>query len=294
MIVGKLVEIAGIEHTTAIAHGCHAAGSTRFDVAAHALNPAIRVIAPAREWGMTRSEQAEYARARGITAPAGLPAHYRVDVNLWGRSIAGGPLDDPWAEPPEEVYALTKPASECPGVPAYVEIAFDRGVPAAINGVEMPLLDLIASLTIIAAAHGVGRVDTVGGRPAGLTSRVVHEAPAAVILHQAHAELQHMVTSREADRFSGTVGLEYREAILGSLWYTPFREALDAYVERIQERVTGSVRLKLFKGGSSIVGRRSPNAADGPKPDTGSRDRSAGVFKSFERPGAGKSSAVTR
>ena len=290
LLVGKLVEVADIEHAPAIAHGCHVEGSVRFDVIARGLGPALKVLAPSREWGLKRSEQVEYARSHGIPVPAPDNGPYRADVNLWGRSAAGGVLDDPWTEAPEDAFALTKPAAECPDTPAHVEIAFARGVPAAINGVEMPLLDLIASLTTIAAAHGVGRVDTAGGQLAGLKPRVVHEAPAAVILHQAHADLQQMVTTRDADRVSRSVGQDYRDAILGGLWFTPLREALDAYVQTTQERVTGAVRLKLFKGGCSIVGRRSPNALDALGRPLGaavpSKAAPAGVVRVFGRPDA--------
>ena len=260
LIVGKLMEVAGIEQAPAIAHGC-TEGSERFDLTARALNASVRSIAPSLDRGMTRSEEVENARARGIPVPATAEGPYRTDVNLWGRSIAGGVLDDPWAEAPEDVYTLTKPAALCPDVAAYVEVSFERGVPAAINGVEMPLLDLMASLATIAGAHGVGRVDAAANRDAA-GRRMVYEAPAAVVLHQAHAELQRMVTTREADRFSHIVGLQYRDVVQDGQWFTPLREALDACVQTVQERVTGTIRLKLFKGGSTIVGRRSPHAVE--------------------------------
>ena len=283
-----------MEHSPAMAHGCHAEGSVRFDALAHALNPALKVVAPAREWATTRAEQLEYAKSRDISVPAVEP--YRTDASLWGRSAAGGVLDDAWTEPPEGVYTLTKPAAACPDAEAYVEVAFDRGVPTAINGVEMPILDLIASLTTIAAAHGVGRIDAVRGRPAGLNPRIVHEAPAAVILHQAHAELQQLVTSRDADSFSRIVGLQYREAILDGQWFSPLREALDAYVRNLQEHVTGTVRLKLFKGASASVGRRSPNAlVHSPKDAAEKHDKaSATVINAFGRPAASKPPVGTR
>jgi argininosuccinate synthase len=287
LVVSKLVEVAGMEHSPAMAHGCHAEGSVRFDVLAHALNPALKVVAPAREWATTRAEQIEYAKSRDISVPP--VEHERTDASLWGRSVAGGVLDDAWTEPPERVYTLTKPAAACPDAGVYVEVAFDRGVPTAINGVEMPILELIASLTTIAAAHGVGRIDAVRGRPAGLNPRIVHEAPAAVILHQAHAELQQLVTSRDADSFSRIVGLQYREAILDGQWFSPLREALDAYVKNMQEHVTGTVRLKLFKGTSSSVGRRSPNALVHSARDAEKHDKAPGtVISAFGRPGASK------
>jgi argininosuccinate synthase len=261
LLVGKLVEVAGIERAPAIAHGCHADGSARFAVLAGGLRPALEVIAPAREWGLTRPEQTEHARSHGIPVPPAGPSRYLADVNLWGRSVSGGVLDDLWTEAPEDVFSLTRPAADCPDNAAHVEIMFERGVPAAINGVEMPLVELLASLTTIAGAHGVGRVDSAGG-PAGSLRRVVHEAPAAVILHQAHADLQRLVSSGDAHRMSAVVSQEYRDVILGGRWFTPLRESLDAYVQKTQERVTGTVRLSLFKGGCSIAGRQSPHALD--------------------------------
>ena len=262
LIARKLVEIANIEQAPAIAHGCTAGGNdqVRLEVAARALNPAIQVIAPACEWGITQPEEIEYARAHAIPVPATIESPYRIDANLWGRAIQFGVLEELWTEPPEDIYTLTKSPAECLEQPAYVEIAFDRGVPTEINGVEMPLLDLIGSLATIAGAHGVGRIDMVENRLVGIKSREVYEAPAAVVLHAAHKELQQMVTTRDADRFARTVSLQYVDTVCDGLWFTPLREALDAYVDKVQERVTGVIRMKLFKGGCGIVGRRSPFA----------------------------------
>jgi argininosuccinate synthase len=262
LIAQKLVEIAEIEEATAIAHGCTAKGNdqVRIDATIRALNPAIKVIAPARDWGMTRSEEIEYARERHVPLPAAAERPYSTDSNLWGRSIECGILEDPWTEPPEDIYTLTKSPRECPDEPAYVEIAFDRGVPTAINGIAMPFVDLIGSLTIIAGAHGVGRIDMVENRLVGIKSREVYEAPAAVVLHAAHKEVQKLVTTRDLDRFARGVSLQYADIVYGGLWFSPLRQALDAFVDNVQERVTGIVRLKLFKGDCRIVGRRSPHA----------------------------------
>ena len=262
LIGQKLVEIAEIEQATAIAHGCTGKGNdqVRLDVTTRALNPKLKIIAPARDWGMTRPEEIEYAKQRNIPVPATVASPYSTDSNLWGRSIECGILEDPWQEPPEEIYALTKSPAECPDEPAYVEIAFERGVPSAINGVPMPLLDLIASLGTIAGAHGVGRIDMVENRLVGIKSREIYEAPAAAVLHAAHKELQKLVTTKDLERLSRFVSLQYADLIYNGLWFTPTREALDAFVEKVQERVTGVIRLKLFKGDSRIVGRKSPYA----------------------------------
>jgi argininosuccinate synthase len=261
LIARKLVEIAAIEQAATIAHGSTAKGSdqARLDITIRALNPALMVIAPARDWGMTRSEEIEYARTRGVPLPA-LDSPYSTDANLWGRSVECGVLDDPWREPPEEIYTLTRRPAECPDEAAYVEVTFERGVPTAINGVAMPVVELIASLGTIAGAHGVGRIDMVENRLVGIKSREIYEAPAAVILHLAHKELQRMVTTKDADRFSRAVSLQYADLVYNGLWCTPLREALDAYVAQVQERVSGVIRLKLFKGDCRVVGRTSPFA----------------------------------
>ena len=262
LIARKLVEIAGIEGAAAVAHGCTDKGNdqVRLDIAARTLNPAIVVIAPARDWGMTRSEEIEYARKRGISVAATIDSPYSIDANLWGRSIECGVLEDPWIEPPEEIYTLTKRPVDCPDEAAYVEVTFERGVPTAINGVAMPLVELIASLGTIAGAHGAGRIDMLENRLVGIKSREVYEAPAALVLHMAHKELQRMVTTKDADRFSGSVSLQYADIVYNGLWFTPLREALDAYVAKVQERVSGVIRVKLFKGDCRVVGRKSPFA----------------------------------
>ena len=262
LIARKLVEIAAIEQAVAIAHGCTGNGhdEVRLDIAARALSPAITVIAPARDWAMTRSEEIEYGRERGVFVPATVDAPYRTDANLWGRSIECRVLDNSWTEPPEEIYTLTRRPVECPDEAAYVDMTFERGVPTAINGVAMPLVELIASLGTICGAHGVGRMDVAENRLVGITSRDICEAPAAVVLHIAHEELQRMVTTKDADRFSHAVSLQYADIVDNGLWFTPLREALDAYVAKVQERVSGVIRVTLFKGDCRVVGRTSPFA----------------------------------
>jgi argininosuccinate synthase len=262
LIAQKLVEIADIERAISVAHGCTGKGNdqVRLDVTTRALRPDLKVIAPARDWGMTRLEEIEYARNRGVVVPATAGSPYSTDSNIWGRSIECGVLEDPWCEPPAAIYTLTKAPEECPAEPAYVEIAFDRGVPVAVNGVAMPLLDLIASLGTIAGAHGVGRIDMVENRLVGIKSREIYEAPAATLLHTAHRELQKLVSSRDLDRVARLVSDYYADLIYNGLWFTPLREALDAFVEKVQERVTGVVRLKLFKGDCHIVGRKSAHS----------------------------------
>ncbi|HEY7473687.1 MAG TPA: argininosuccinate synthase [Vicinamibacterales bacterium] len=262
LISKHLVEIARIEGATAIAHGCTGKGNdqVRMDVSARALEPSIKVIAPARIWGLTRPEEIEYARQRGIPVPATVDSPYSTDSNLWGRSIECGCLEDPWQEPPEEIYTLTKSPADSPGTPAYVEIEFAGGVPVKINGVAMSLVELIQSLETIAGDHGVGRVDMVENRLVGIKSREIYEAPAAVALHAAHRELQKFVTPRDLERLTAELGVKYADLVYNGLWYTPTREAIDALVAKVQEKVSGIIRLKFFKGDCRVVGRKSPNA----------------------------------
>ena len=258
LIAKHLVDIARIEGATAVAHGCTGKGNdqVRFDVSVRALDPAIAVIVPARQWGFTRPEEVEYARQRGIPVPANGP--FSTDVNLWGRSIGCGVLEDPWQEPPEDAYLLTKAPAETPDIPAYVDVTFEKGVPVAISGIPMPLVELISSLATIAGAHGVGRIDLVENRLVGIKSREVYEAPAAVALHLAHRELQNFVTPRDLTRLTADLGVQYADLVYNGLWHSPTRAAIDALVQKVQETVTGVVRLKFFKGDCRVVGRSSP------------------------------------
>jgi argininosuccinate synthase len=262
LIAKKLVEIAHMENAAAIAHGCTGKGNdqVRIDVSARAIDPSIGVIAPAREWGMTRPEEIAYARARHVSVPTTIASPYSTDQNLWGRSIECGVLEDPWCEPPEDIYTLTKAPAEAPAVPAYVEIEWQEGVPTAINGVEMPLVELINSLETIAGVHGVGRIDMMENRLVGIKSREIYEAPAGLLLHLAHRELEGLVIPRDLQRLKHRLSQEYADIVYNGLWFSPTRSALDAFMQNIQPRVTGTIRLKLYKGDCRIVGRKSPFA----------------------------------
>ena len=185
---------------------------------------------------------------------------YSTDQNLWGRSIEAGELEDPWNEPPDEIYTLTKSPAHAPDTPAYVEIEWEKGVPIAINGIAMPLTELIDSLETIAGVHGVGRIDMVENRLVGIKSREIYEAPAAIVLHTAHRDLEGLVISRDLQRLKQRLSQEYADCIYNGLWFSPTREALDAFVQNVQQRVSGTVRLKLFKGDCRVVGRKSPFA----------------------------------
>jgi len=260
LIAKKLAEIAGIEGTQAVAHGCTGKGNdqARIEVSVRALMPGARIVAPAREWGMTRLQEIEYARERGIPVAVTPATPFSTDSNLWGRSIQCGVLEDPWVEPPAGVYTLTKDPADCPDAPAYLELQFEAGVPVAVNGIAMPFVDLIASVGTIAGAHGVGRIDMVENRLVGIKSREVYEAPSAVVLHVAHRELEGLVSPRDLLRMKQEMGVNYADMVYDGLWHSPVREAMDAFVAKVQERVTGVVRVRLFKGSAHVVGRTSP------------------------------------
>jgi argininosuccinate synthase len=210
---------------------------------------------------MSGSEELQYAQQRHIPVPPVEAAHV-THANLWGRSIECTKPDDLWIEPPPGIYALTRPPQDCPGQPAYIEIEFERGVPVRANGIEMTLLEMIESLETIAGTHGVGRIDVIEQRVTGRPSRKLYEAPAAVVLHAAHRELEKLVIPRDLERLTHTLGRTYADLVYGGEWFSQTREAIDGLTAAIQPRVTGSVRLKLFKGDCQVVGRRSPFAPD--------------------------------
>jgi argininosuccinate synthase len=268
LIAKKLVEIAKMEGARIVAHGCNgkANDELRLELGVKALDPSLTVLAPARMWGMSRDQEVEYARARRISIPTPAEGPYTVDTNLWGRSIERGVLEDPWQESPEDIYALTRSPRDCPDEPAYVEVEFDTGVPLRANGIEMPLVELIESVETIAGAHGVGRIDMVENATTGAKSREIYEAPAAVVLHTAQSELQKLVIPRELERLAHDLGRAYADLAYNGRWFSPTREAIDAFMGTIQPRVTGAVRLKLFKGDCRVVGRRSPMALDESRP----------------------------
>jgi argininosuccinate synthase len=262
LIARHLVAIARMERATAVAHGCTGKDNDQvgLDISVRALDASLELIAPAREWKMSRSDEIEYARLHDIPVPVTIASPYSIDSNLWGRSIECGVLEDAWNEPPEDIYTLTRSPHHCPDEPAHIEIDFDRGVPVRANGIDMAPVELIESLETIAGAHGVGRIDMMENRLMGIKSREIYEAPAAVVLHAAHRELEKLVIPRDLERIKQDMGRVYADTVYNGLWFSPTREAIDAFVAAIQPRVTGSVRLKLFKGDCRVVGRRSDYA----------------------------------
>ena len=262
LIAQKLVEAARQEGATAVGHGSTGKGNdqVRFDVTVQALAPDLRIVAPVREWGMTREDEIAYAQRYDIPVPVTKESPYSIDENLWGRSIECGVLEDPWAEPPEEVFAWTKPADKTPDKPLYIEISFQRGEPVALDGRELGPAALVQSLNEAAGEHGVGRVDHLENRLVGFKSREVYEAPAATTLLRAHEALEQMTLSKDQLRLKARIAPEYADLIYNGLWYTAYHQDLAAYVASTQRFVTGTVRVRLHKGNCTVVGRRSPKA----------------------------------
>ena len=260
LIAAMLVQVARREGASAIAHGCTGKGNdqVRFDVATAALAPELQVVAPVREWGMNRDDEIEYATKHGIEVPATVSSPYSTDENLWGRSIEAGVLEDPWAEPPSDVYAWTKDPRDCPDEPAYVEIGFKHGIPTSLDGKPLPAVELVSTLNRVGGEAGVGRIDHLENRLIGIKSREIYEAPAAVLLLQAHQALEDITLPKEVARFKDQVAQQWAQMVYDGLWFSPLRDALYAFVAETQEHVTGQVRLKLFKGSASVVGRKSP------------------------------------
>lgn len=260
LIAKMLVDTAKKEGAVAVAHGSTGKGNdqVRFDVSVMALAPELRIIAPAREWGMTREQTIKYAGKHGIPIPVKVSSPYSIDENLWGRSIECGVLEDPWVEPPEDIFAWTKSPAACPDKPAYVEIGFEAGIPVSLDGKKLSGVALIQKLNEIAGKNGVGRVDHVESRLVGIKSREIYESPAATVLLKAHQAMEAMTLTHQQLRFNEKVSREYADIIYNGLWFTALRRDLAAYVDHAQQNVTGTVRVKLFKGNCIVVGRKSP------------------------------------
>lgn len=259
LIAKHLVRVALEEQAFAIAHGCTGKGNdqVRFDVSAAALAPELKVIAPARHWGMTRDQEIDYVRKRNIPIEISSRTPYSIDENLWGRSIEAGSLEDPWIEPSEDAYAWTTPVADTPNEAAYVELSFDQGIPTAIDGEVFSGVHLIDHIHELAGKHGVGRIDHIENRLVGIKSREVYEAPAAIVLHQAHRALEAMCLTKEQARFKDRVAQEYADLVYNGLWFTHHRTDLDNYINSSQVHVSGTVRVRLYKGTCSVAGRKS-------------------------------------
>jgi argininosuccinate synthase len=259
LIAKLLVDAADKYGADAVAHGCTGKGNdqVRFDVSIAALNPDLKVLAPAREWGMSREQTIEYGERFGIPAPVKKSSPYSIDRNLLGRSIEAGPLEDPWTEPLEEIFVMTKAIADTPDEPEYVEITFTQGLPTAVNGKALDPVALVSELNTLAGRHGIGRIDMVENRLVGIKSREIYETPALLLLIHAHRDLESLTLTKDVTLYKRGIEETYSQLIYNGLWYLPLKEALDAFILKTQEQVSGTVRVKLFKGNATIVGRQS-------------------------------------
>jgi argininosuccinate synthase len=261
LIAKILVEAAAKYGADAIAHGCTGKGNdqVRFDVSTTALNPNLKILAPAREWGMSREETIAYGEKFGIPTPVKKSSPYSIDKNLLGRSIEAGVLEDPTVEPPEEVYEMTKAIIDTPNEPEYIDIGFTQGIPTTINGESKDAIALIETVNKIVGNHGIGRIDMIENRLVGIKSREIYESPAMIVLIDAHRDLESLTLTGDITQYKRGVEQTYTQLVYNGLWYSPLKAALDAFIQKTQERVTGTVRMKLFKGNATIVGRKSEN-----------------------------------
>lgn len=259
LIAKILVEAAEKYGADAVAHGCTGKGNdqVRFDVSIAALNPNIKVLAPAREWGMSREETIAYGEKFGIPTPVKKSSPYSIDRNLLGRSVEAGPLEDPWTEPEEEIYVMTKAIADTPNEPEYVEITFEQGLPTHVNGKALSPVALITELNDVVGRHGVGRIDMIENRLVGIKSREIYESPALLVLIQAHRDIESLTLTKDVTQYKRGIEETYSQMVYNGQWYSPLKMALDAFIEKTQERVSGTVRIKLFKGTANIVGRKS-------------------------------------
>ena len=256
-----MVEVAHAFGAKYVAHGCTGKGNdqVRFETSIKALDPSIEIIAPVREWNLhSREEEMEWAKAHGVPVPTTKKSPYSIDDNLWGRAIECGVLEDPWCEPPAGIWTLTADAQSAPDQPEYLEIGFESGVPCSLNGEEMGLVDMIKAINVTAGLHGCGRLDKLLNRLVGVKSRECYEVPAAQVIINAHKALETLCLDRETQHYKFGIEQKWATAVYEGLWYSPLKEALDSFCASTQACVTGTVKVKLYKGSSAVVGRKSP------------------------------------
>jgi len=260
LIASKLVEVARKEDAAALAHGSTGKGNdqVRFDVTIKSLAPDLKIVAPIREWNLSRDEEIKYAERNGIPIPVDLDNPYSIDQNLWGRSIECGVLEDPGHEPPEEIFEWTVSPEKAPPDSEFISIRFEEGVPVGIDNGKMSPLDIVERLNTKAGRHGVGRVDHMEDRLVGIKSRECYECPAATVLLEAHRELEKTVLTRHELQFKRQVDAQWTFLAYAGLWMEPLREDLEEFIDKTQERVTGEVKVKLYKGSATVVSRSSP------------------------------------
>lgn len=293
LLAKLLVETALQEHADAVAHGCTGKGNdqVRFEVSVAALAPHLKVIAPLREWEFTsREEEIAYAQKHRIPVAATVESPYSIDENIWGTSIECGVLEDPMVEPPSDAYQRTVAPELAPDVPAYLTIEFEAGLPIGVSGQRMDSVELIHYLNDVGGAHGVGRIDLVENRLVGIKSREIYESPAATILHFAHTELERLTLDKPTFDLKGELAGKYANLVYNGLWFSPLRNALDAFVDVTQRNVSGTVKVKLFKGAVGIAARTSERSLYSPalatytKEDTFDHKASEGFIKIYGLP----------
>jgi len=259
LIASKMVEVAKKEGATILAHGCSGKGNdqVRFDITIKALAPNLKVIAPVRDWQLSRDREIEFAKGRNLPIPLSGRNPYSIDQNLWGRSIECGVLENPYNEPPEDIFEWTLPPEKCPDKPEYLTIDFEGGVPCVVNNESMDPVSLISRLNQIGGMHGIGRIDHIEDRVVGIKSREVYECPAATVLLEAHKDLEKMVLTNQELAFKKYVDAQWAFLVYSGLWVDPLKNDLEAFINKTQERVCGKVKLKLYKGNLRVVGRAS-------------------------------------
>jgi len=263
LIAKGQVAVALKEGADAVAHGATGKGNdqVRFELTYQALAPHLKAIVPWREWEIrSREDAVEYAKKRNIPVPVTAKKPYSMDRNLWHLSFEGGILEDPASEPPQDMFILTTNPEDAPNEPEYVEIEFEQGVPSAVNGQRLGLVELLTRLNELGGKHGVGRVDLVENRLVGMKSRGVYETPGGTLLHIAHSALLSLTCDRDTLHYRNILAERYAELVYYGQWYSPLRKALDAFFQESERYVTGTVRMKLYKGNAYLAGRKSPNS----------------------------------
>ena len=263
LIARRLVEVAREVGADAVAHGCTGKGNdqVRFDVAIAALAPDLKVLTPAREWGMSREETIAYGERCGVPAPVSKKSPYSIDLNLLGRSVEAGPLEDPMVAPPEEVFAMSVSVDAAPSQAQEIEIGFEAGNPVSIDGVRLAPVELIREANRLAGMHGIGRLDMIENRVVGIKSREIYETPGLLLLIQAHQELESLTLAADVLRTKRQLEMQWADLVYQGLWFGPLKEALDGFMDRTQTHVNGMVRLRLQKGNAIVTGRRSSDSS---------------------------------
>jgi argininosuccinate synthase len=258
LIADKIMKVVAQEDAIAVAHGCTGKGNdqVRFDIAMLSIDPSIKIIAPIREMNLTRDLEIKYAKRNNVPLNEEIKK-YSTDMNIWGRAIEAGKLEDPWIEPPEEIYSLVKNKNIRP---EYLELEFERGIPIGVDNRKMNLINIITYLNIKAGRHGIGAIDHIEDRVVGIKTREIYEAPAALTILTAHKDLEQLVLTKHELKFKQIVDDQWSWMVYSGLWFDPLREDLDKFIDATQNRVTGKVKMKLQNGSTKVVGRKSKNS----------------------------------